>query len=99
MPVTIQDDFYMVVNDENLSINTNCVGLVDCNENKVVAVGYLKAIDEKYYLIFAENNINYNSFEENSSFKVIVFPTEVDLSLANGNIVLYEKECSIYYKN
>ena len=98
MPVTIQDDFYMVVNDENLSINTNCVGLVDCNENKVVAVGYLKAIDEKYYLIFAENNINYNSFEENSSFKVIVFPTEVDLSLANGNIVLYEKECSIYYK-
>ena len=98
MPVTIQDDFYMVVNDENLSINTNCVGLVDCNENKVVAVGYLKAIDEKYYLIFAENNINYNSFEENSSFKVIVFPTEVDLSLANGNITLYEKECSVYYK-
>ena len=70
----------MVVNDENLSINTNCVGLVDCNENKVVAVGYLKNSDEKYYLIFAENNINYNSFE-NSSFKVIVFPTEVDLSL------------------
>ena len=98
MPITIQDDFYMVINDENLSINTNCVGLVDCNENKVVAVGYLKAIDEKYYLIFDEKNINYNSFEENSSFKVIVFPTEIDLSLENGNITLYEKESSIYYK-
>ena len=98
MPVTMQDDFYMIINDENLSINTNCVGLVNCNENKVVAVGYLKVIDEKYYLIFAEKNIDYNSFEKNSSFKVIVFPVDSDLSLKNRDITLYEKECNIYYK-
>lgn len=106
MPVNLQDDFYIKIPDAS-SIYMGCAVLVVSATGKVAAIGQLQDYNGDTHLLFESKCIDYEVFENNYKFKILLFPqdgaaffttefTEEHIASYEGR--LYSIECEVQYK-